>query len=124
MISFVGGSNPATRTYRVIRKKKPAASLVRFSAAEYLTFVAANGASGVEVVYADENVWLSQKLMAQLYDIKVPTINYHLKKVFEDSELEEDAVIRKFLITAADGKTKHVGDGAAKKSPRKEKRNS
>jgi hypothetical protein len=87
------------------RKKKPSASLVRSSAAEYLTFVAASGTGGVEAVYADENVWLSQKMMAQLYDVEVPTINYHLKKVFEDSELEEDAVIRNFRITAADGKT-------------------
>jgi hypothetical protein len=87
------------------RKKKPTASLVRSSAAEYLTFVAASGAGGVEAVYADENVWLSQKMMAQLYDVEVPTINYHLKKVFEDSELGEDAVIRNLRITAADGKT-------------------
>lgn len=50
--------------------------------------VAASGSCGVEAVYADENVWLSQKMMAQLYDIEIPTINYHLKKVFEDSELE------------------------------------
>ena len=93
------------------RTKKPSASsLVRSSAAEYLTFVAASGAGGVEAVYADENVWLSQKMMAQLYDVEIATINYHLKKVFEDNELEEEAVIRKFLITAADGKsydTKH-----------------
>ena len=87
------------------RKKPPAASLVRSSAAEYLTFVAASGTGGVETVYADENVWLSQKMMAQLYDVEVPTINYHLKKVFEDSEVEEDSVIRNFRITAADGKT-------------------
>jgi hypothetical protein len=87
------------------RKKKPATSLVRSSAAEYLTFVAASGTGGVEAVYADENVWLSQKMMAQLYDVEVTTINYHLKKVFEDSELEENAVIRNLLITAADGKT-------------------
>ena len=78
------------------RKKKPTTSLVRSSAAEYLTFVAASGTGGVEAVYADENVWLSQKMMAQLYDVEVPTINYHLKKVFEDSELEEDSVIRNF----------------------------
>jgi len=89
----------------VTRKKKPAASLVRSSAAEYLTFVAASGEGGVEAVYADENVWLSQRMMAQLYDVEVPTINYHLKKVFEDSELEEDSVVRNFRITAADGKT-------------------
>ncbi|MFO0644238.1 MAG: virulence RhuM family protein [Polyangiaceae bacterium] len=87
------------------RKKKPSVSLVRSSAAEYLTFVAAAGAGGVEAIYADENVWLSQKMMAQIYDVEVPTINYHLKKVFEDSELEEKSVIRNFRITAADGKT-------------------
>ena len=90
------------------RKKqnaRPAASLVRSSAAEYLTFVAASGTAGVEAVYADESVWLSQKMMAQLYDVEVPTINYHLKKVFDDSELEEGAVLRNFRMTAADGKT-------------------
>jgi hypothetical protein len=86
------------------RKRKPTTSLVRSSAAEYLTFVAASGTGGVEAIYADENVWLSQRMMAQLYDVEVPTINYHLKKVFEDSELEEDSVIRNFRITAADGK--------------------
>jgi len=64
----------------------------------------------VEAVYANENVWLTQKMMAQLYEVEIPTINYHLKKVFEDSELQENSVIRNFLITAADGKnynTKH-----------------
>jgi hypothetical protein len=88
------------------RKKPPVTtSLVRSSAAEYLTFVAASGEGGVEAVYADENVWLSQKMMAQLYDIEVATISYHLKKVFQDSELEEKAVIRNFRITAFDGKS-------------------
>ncbi len=87
------------------KKKSPPASLVRSSAAEYLTFVAASGGGGVEAVYADESVWLSQKMMAQLYDVDVRTINYHLKKVFSDSELEEKAVIRNFRITASDGKT-------------------
>jgi len=85
-------------------------SLVRSSAAEYLTFVAASGTAGVETVYADENVWLSQKMMAQLYDVDVRTINYHLKTIFADSELEEDSVIRSFRITASDAKsydTKH-----------------
>jgi len=91
-------------------KKKPATSLVRSSAAEYLTFVAASGQGGVEAVYADENVWLTQKMMATLYDVDVRTVNYHLKRVFSDSELQEDSVIRNFRITAADGKhynTKH-----------------
>ena len=90
--------------------KKHEVSIVRSSAAEYLTFVAAGGQGGVEAVYADENVWLTQKVMGQLYDVETHTINYHLKKVFSDSELEEDSVIRNFRVTAADGKsynTKH-----------------
>ena len=89
-------------------KKKPANQetfITRSSAAEYLTFITAKGEGGVEAVYADEDVWLSQKMMAALYDIDVRTINYHLLKVFKDSELEENSVIRKFRITAADGKT-------------------
>jgi len=78
---------------------------VRSSAAEYLTFVAAAGQGGVEAIYADENVWLTQKMMGVLYDVETNTINYHLKKVFADSELQEDSVIRNFRITAADGKS-------------------
>lgn len=85
--------------------KKREVSFVRSSAAEYLTFVAATGQGGVEAVYADENVWLTQKMMGQLYDVATHTINYHLKRVFADSELQEDAVIRNFRITAADGKS-------------------
>ena len=85
-------------------------SIVRSSAAEYLTFVAASGEGGVEAVYADENIWLTQKMMGVLYDVETHTVNYHLKKVFSDSELEEDSVIRNIRITATDGKnynTKH-----------------
>jgi hypothetical protein len=55
--------------------------------------------------YEDENIWLTQKMMATLYDVDVRTINYHVKKIFSDSELQEDSVIRKFRITAADGKS-------------------
>ena len=86
-------------------EKKTEVSLVRSSAAEYLTFVAASGVGGVEAVYADENVWLSQKMMGLLYDVETHTINYHLKQVFADSELQADSVIRNFRTTAADGKT-------------------
>ena len=92
------------------KNNKKEVSILRSSAAEYLTFVASSGQGGVEAVYADENVWLTQKMMATLYDVETPTINYHLKKIFEDSELQEDSVIRNFLITATDGKsydTKH-----------------
>ncbi len=85
-------------------KNKHTRSIVRSSAAEYLTFVAASGQGGVEAVYADENVWLTQKMMAALYDVDVRTVNYHLKKIFSDSELQAEAVIRNFRITASDGK--------------------
>ena len=85
--------------------RKNEVSIGRSSAAEYLTFIAASGAGGVEAVYADENIWLTQKMMATLYDVDVRTVNYHLKRIFSDNELEEKAVIRNFRITAADGKT-------------------
>lgn len=77
---------------------------IRSSAAEYLTFITASGEGGVEAIYADENVWLSQKMMALLYDVEVNTVNYHLKKAFSDGELDDNSVIRKFRITATDGK--------------------
>lgn len=83
---------------------------LRSSAAEYLTFIAATGEGGVEAIYADEDIWLSQKMMGVLYDVETHTINYHLKKIFTDSELDENSVIRDFRITAKDGKnynTKH-----------------
>ena len=91
-------------------KKKNQAPTIRSSAAEYLTFVAASGEGGVEAIYADEDVWLTQKMLGTLYDVETNTINYHLKKIFSDSELEENSVIRNFRITAKDGKsynTKH-----------------
>lgn len=84
-------------------QKKAEVSLVRSSAAEYLTFVAASGQGGVEAVYADENVWLSQKRMGVLYAVETHTVNYHLKKIFADNELQEGSVLRTFRITAADG---------------------
>ena len=85
--------------------KKPPKNIVRASVAEYLTFVTATGESNIQSLYADENVWLSQKMMGLLYGVEIPTINYHLKKIFEDNELDENSVIRNFLITADDGKT-------------------
>jgi len=87
------------------KPKKREVSIIRSSAAEYLTFVAATGSGGVEAIYADESIWLTQKMMGVLYDVETHTINYHLKKVFSDSELQEDSVIRNYRITAADGKT-------------------
>ncbi|MDD4973725.1 MAG: hypothetical protein PHY93_05210 [Bacteriovorax sp.] len=73
-----------------MKKKNKEVSIVRSSAAEYLTFVASSGNGGIETVYADENVWLTQKMMATLYDVEIPTINYHLKKIFSDRELQEN----------------------------------
>lgn len=81
----------------------------RSSAAEYLTFVASTGDGGVDAIYAEENVWLSQKMMATLYDVTVANISYHLRKVFEDQELSTEAVIKQFLTTATDGKQYCMG---------------
>ncbi len=92
------------------KKSGKEVSIIRSSAAEYLTFIAASGTGGIDAVYADENIWLTQKMMGVLYDVDVRTINYHLKKIFSDSELQEDSVIRNFRITESDGKsynTKH-----------------
>ena len=78
---------------------------IRSSAAEYLTFVSATGDQGnsVEMRYEDENIWLTQKMMATLYDVEVPTINAHIKKIYEDAELSEATTIRKFLIVQQEG---------------------
>ena len=88
-------------------KEKKVEVTIRSSAAEYLTYVASVGEQqdSVEMRYEDENIWLTQKMMATLYDVGVNTINYHIKKIFEDSELQENSVIRKFRITADDGKS-------------------
>ena len=85
---------------------------IHSSAAEYLTYVASTGSNSdsFEMRYEDENIWLTQKMMATLYDVSVSAINQHLKRIFEDNELVEEAVIKKYLITASDGKsysTKH-----------------
>jgi hypothetical protein len=66
--------------------------------------VAASGQGGVEAVYADEDVWLSQKMMGELYGVNVRTVSEHLKNIFADNDLEQDAGIRNVPITAADGK--------------------
>ena len=92
--------------------KKSKEIAIRSSAAEYLTFVAATGddPATVEMRYEDENIWLTQKMMGVLYDVNVRTINEHLQNIFRDLEVSKEAVIRKFRITASDGKnyeTKH-----------------
>lgn len=85
------------------KKKKELA--IRSSAAEYLTFVASTGESDAsfEMRYEDENIWLTQKMMAALYDVGLPTINEHIKKIYTDGELTEEATIRKFRIVQTEG---------------------
>lgn len=85
--------------------KKEADISIRSSAAEYLTFIAATGDSqeSIEMRYENENIWLTQKMMAQLYDVDVRTINFHIQKVYEDGELEEGATIRNFRIVQTEG---------------------
>ncbi len=78
---------------------------LRSSAAEYLTFVSAIGdqSESVELRYQDENIWLTQRLMAELYGVEVPTINEHIQKIYADHELEEEATIRNFRIVQTEG---------------------
>ena len=87
--------------------KKKDEITIRSSAAEYLTYVASIGdqQDSIEMRYEDENIWLTQKMMATLYNVETNTINYHIKKILHDSELQEDSVVRKFRITAADSKS-------------------
>jgi hypothetical protein len=86
-------------------KKKKNEITIRSSAAEYLTYVAATGDKdqSFEMRYQDENVWLTQKMMAVLYDVEVHTVNEHIKKVFADSELTDEATIRNFRIVHIEG---------------------
>lgn len=136
-----------------MRRKKPnapaTASFVRSSAAEYLTFVAASGAGGVEAVYSDENVWLSQRMMAQLYDVEVPMtmqdwetrlnrflaatdrevlqdagrVTAEIAKAHAESEFEKYRIVQDRLFESDFDRvvteTRRLGDGAAKATSRK-----
>ena len=85
--------------------KKKDEITIRSSAAEYLTYVASMGdqQGGIEMRYEDENIWLTQKMMATLYDVDVRTINEHIKKIYSDFELDEDSTIRNFRIVQTEG---------------------
>ncbi len=78
--------------------------MVHNSTAEFLIFTSQAKAQGIEVRHEEENLWLTQKMMAQLFEVTVPTVNEHLKNIFNSNELSEDSVIRKFRTTASDGK--------------------
>lgn len=84
-------------------KKLAKHDIVRSSAAEYLTFVSATGEQGVELRYEDENIWLTQKMMAILYGVEVVNINQHIKTIFDDKELDRAPTIKKFLIVGQEG---------------------
>ncbi len=87
------------------KEKIPEEKSIRSSAAEYLTFVAATGddPQSIEMRYEDENIWLTQKMLAMLYDVNVRTINEHIQKIYEDHELEPKATIRDFRIVQTEG---------------------
>lgn len=78
---------------------------IRTSAAEYLTFIAATGTDKetIEVRYEHENIWLTQKMLSNLYNVEINTINYHIKKIYNDNELKEESTIRKFRIVQKEG---------------------
>ena len=88
-----------------MENEKKDSALIRSSAAEYLTFVASTGEDkdSIEMRYEDENIWLTQKMMATLYDVGLPTINEHIKKIYADHEQDEAATIRKFRIVQNEG---------------------
>ena len=87
------------------KKKVPEEKNIRSSAAEYLTYIAATGDNpqSIEMRYEDENIWLTQKMLAALYDVEIPTINEHIAKIFSDHELEPEATIRNFRIVQTEG---------------------
>lgn len=90
--------------------KKPA-DIIRSSAAEYLTFITATGDGDVNAIYADENVWLTQKMMGVLYDVTTSTVNEHLKKLYRDGEIDESSTIRKFRIVPSGRSARSVSRG-------------
>ena len=98
--SFDAGSE-----YSMDKSKGKEQITIRSSAAEYLTYVASTGEQqdSIEMRYEDENIWLTQKIMAVLYDVDVRTISEHIRKVYADSELDEGATIRKFRIVQTEG---------------------
>ena len=80
------------------------------SAAQFLTYIASTGAGGekYEIRYEDENIWMSQKMLAAVYGVEIPNIAYHLRKIFEDAELDKSSVIKEILTTGPDSKNYRV----------------
>ena len=81
---------------------------IRNSTAEFLIFTNQDGKASIEARIEDETIWLTQKLIATLFDVTIPTVNEHFRNIFESNELQKGAVIRKFLTTATDGKNYNI----------------
>ena len=81
----------------------PDKKLIRNSTAEFLIFTGQSDEQSIEARYEDETIWLSQKLMGQLFDVGINTINYHLKEIFESGEISPEATVRKFRIVQTEG---------------------
>ncbi len=88
-----------------MKKKNKKDLIIRNSTAEFLIFTSQAKEQGIEVRYDDESLWLTQKMMAQLFEVGVPNVNEHLKNIFKSKELHEESVIRNYRITATDGKS-------------------
>ncbi len=84
--------------------KKNNKKLIRNSTAEFLIFTTQSQEKSIEARYEDETIWLSQKLMAELFDVEVNTINYHLKEIYKSGEVQENRTIRNFRIVQTEGK--------------------
>ena len=89
-------------------KNKENLPTIHSSAAEYLTYVAASGdsADSFEMRYQDENIWLTQKMLAALYEVSVQNVGQHIKKIYDDNELSREATIKKFFIVQSEGERK------------------
>jgi len=99
-----------SRGFIMKQDKDKGKQLIRNSTAEFLIFTGQAGEQSIEARYEDETIWLTQKLIAVLFSVSIPTINEHLKNIFDSGELDPDSVMREFRITATDGKsyfTKH-----------------
>src|SRR5665647_2789778 len=84
-------------------EKKRETKLIRNSTAEFLIFTKQSGENGIEALYEDNTIWLTQKLMATLFDVTIPTINEHLKNIYEKEEINREATIRKFRTVQSEG---------------------
>ncbi len=101
-------------------RRKPRTQLIRNSTAEFLIFTAQSGGESIEVRYEDETIWLTQKLMATLFDVDVRTVSEHLGNIYDQCELRREATIRKFRTVQIEGE-RGEGVGGGRPSPRRQR---